>query len=96
MIRSKTRKKIAIFDVACALDHLVQKLEAEKKAKSSGFGNPMAGYGVTVTPVVLGDLGLVVGLVRHLGRSGVLKDEAIAGFMGHAQREVLCAAVQII
>ncbi len=100
VIRSKTRKKIVIFDVACALDHLVQKREAEKKAKYQELAADLAtqwrGCGVTVTPVVLGDLGLVAGLARHLGRSGVLKDEAIAGFMGHAQREVLCAAIQIL
>lgn len=69
---------------------------AAEEAKVPDLANQWPHYKVAVTPVVLGDLGIIAGLSHHLRESGVLNERAIRDFVGHAQREVLCAAVQII
>ena len=51
---------------------------------------------MTVTPVVLGDLGVIGDLAGRLESSGVVEKEQALWFMAAAQREVLCAAVKII
>ncbi len=54
--------------MACPLDHLVQRREAEKKVKyqelAADLANQWQGYRVTVTPVVLGSLGLIADLAN--------------------------------
>ena len=54
------------------------------------------GYKVIVVPVVVGDLGTVTHLRRHLNRTGLMNREQITRTIGDLQRETLCAGVQIL
>ncbi len=86
--------------MACAWDRQVQERERQKKAKYQELAADLAtqfpGYRVTVTPVVIGDRGLLAGLQEHLRKSGVVEEKEVQSFVSAAQREVLCAGVQII
>ncbi len=104
VVRVRAEQKIAIFDVACTWDRLVQTRERQKKMKYQELAADLATqfpeYRVTVTPVVIGTRGLIAGLKDHLRKSqrksGVFKEEEVQSFVSIAQREVLCSGVQMI
>lgn len=54
------------------------------------------GFQVQVIPIVIGDLGLIVGLREHLRKAKILNEGEIDQLIREAQREALCSAVRII
>lgn len=70
---AKSQKCGLIFEVACAWEPFVQKREKEKEEIPRAGGRPWPGFKVRVIPVVIGDLGTVVGLRESLKSSGILK-----------------------
>ena len=100
VVRLRDKNYIAIFEVACPWATNVRDREMEKQRKYQELAADLAtqydGYRVHVFPVVIGNLGLIRGLRRHLETSQVMSNAEIHNFMGHAQREVLCSAVKII
>ena len=55
-----------------------------------------AGRKVTVTPVVLGDLGVVAGLRKQLMKSGVFNKDQAEALATTAQRETVTFTARII
>ncbi len=49
-----------------------------------------------MVPVVIGDLGQIKGLKRHLTRNGLLSKKEAKVTAATLQREALCATVKII
>ena len=99
-VRLAGERRVVIFEVACAWDPLVGTREKEKRAKyqelAADLVNQWPGFRAVVIPVVIGDLGVIESLRKHLKRSRLLSDVAIQRFMAEAQRETLCSAVRLI
>ena len=99
VVRLAAEKRIVVFEVACAWDRLVAEREREKSGKYEELAADLARYWeyrVTIVPVVIGALGTVANLRKHLGRANILNKEQIEKTMADIQREALCAAVQMI
>jgi hypothetical protein len=82
--------RIVIADVACAWDPLVEICEVEKKAKYQELAADLAkqwqGYRVTCLPVVVGDLGIVVNLMKCLRDIGVWEEKDLVRLTASIQR----------
>ena len=69
-------------------------------AKIPGTGSrtsaTVARVRMKVVPVVLGSMGMVTDLQKHLMRAELLNQEEVTTLMANVQREVLCGAVRII
>ena len=100
VVKVRSKKRAAIFEVACAWDPLVATRERQKRTKylelAADLAHQWPGYRIEVIPVVVGDLGIIGNLKNHLTRSGLLDDTAIKRVMKEMQTEVLCGAVRII
>ena len=81
------------FEVACNWDRLGGREEYETLVADLA---KYRDYRVTVVPMVIGVLGTITNLRRHLGRAEIWNRNQIEKTMGDMQRETLCAAVQII
>ena len=58
--------------------------------------NIWEGYRADVIPVVIGDLGVVQNLNRHLRKANLWKRKEVDRLVSSIQREVLCGAVCIV
>ncbi len=100
IVKLAEEKRVAIMEVACATEIVVERREQQKLQKyqelAADMAKQMPGYTIRVTPVVIGNLGLIRGLKEYLTKSQVMTDAAVHEFMGHAQREAICAAVKTI
>lgn len=74
--------------------------EKQKKSKYQELAADLAtqwlGYMMMVTPVVVGDLGLVRGLKKHLTKMGLLTSGQIEKLVKEMQLEALSGAIWII
>ncbi len=70
VVTDQKQGKIMIFDVACSGERRIKEREKEKWAKYQELAADMAGrnkgYKVSVVPVVVGDLGVVMGAKKSL------------------------------
>ena len=100
VLRLAKEKRIHIMDVACSWEPRVTEREKEKKEKYQPLAADLAkqwqGYKVTVTPVVMGTLGLVTKMREDLRKTNIFSKQAAEKFAAEAQREVVCSAVRII
>ena len=100
VVRLTREKKIYIFEVACAWEPLVQAREREKWSKYQELAADLAqqwkGFRVLVIPIVVGDLGLVVGMRKQLEKTELFTDGESERLVRAIQRDVLCSAVRII
>ena len=76
------------------------KREREKRCKYQELAANLArrypGYRIKAVPVVLGELGAVDGLRRHLGESQLFTDVETTGLVKVMQREVVCCSTRIL
>ena len=70
-----------ILEVACTWEPLILEREREKKGKyqelAADLARQLPGFKIRVVPVVLGDLGAVGGLRRHLEESQLFTEKQI-------------------
>ena len=99
MVKHKTNKTIHIADVACAWEPLVEEREREKRAKYQHLKADLAqqyrdeNYSIFVTPVVIGDLGIICGTRKAIIETGLLTPHT---FLATAQREVLVQNLRLL
>lgn len=83
--------------MASAWELLVQEREREKKQKYQELAADQAmiwqGYQVSVTPVVVGNMGLIVDLQTHMGKTKLMTKKEVRELAKNAQREALCSTV---
>ena len=100
VVRLQEEKRVLIFDVTVAWEPLVKERDIEKERKyqelAADLANQWPGFRIQVYPVVVGDLGLVVGLKRYLQRTNLFETGEIDSLMQEIQREALCGSVRII
>ncbi len=86
-----------LTSAAGAVILVIKKREVEKKQKYQDLAADLTktypGFKVVVTPIVLGDLGTIGDLKKHLNTGRIMNAQQINKFV---QREVLCSAIHII
>ena len=85
---------MVIFEVACAWEPTVT--ERENQELAADLSHQWPGYRIEVILVVVGDLGLITNMRKHLKKSHIFREIEISRLMSDVLREVLCSAVRII
>ena len=100
VVRLEAERRLVILEVVCACEPIVLSRELEKRQKYQDLAADLSrqnpGYTVYDAPVVMGDLGTVGRLRRHLRESQLLDSKQVNRLTKEDQREVICCGVKIM
>ena len=87
VVKLEKERRATIFEVAIAWEPLVKERTKQKQRKYQELAAELArqwpGYRVKVVPVVLGSMGLVTDLQKHLMKAELLNQEEVSTLMAN-------------
>ena len=99
IIENRKERYIEIFEVACALDSLIEDREKEKEGKYQELARDMAAstsYNVEVYPIVIGDIGCMSKLPRYLHQCQSISPGDVSNLIVDIQAVSITSAVRLV